>query len=130
MHVKSGLKPPVPARIRKYDAWIERRGFWAAASLRAVFLMHPLLHAAFGLSRIRFVSYILGSALGYLPSLAVVVWASAGVLDTLKGQPFEIFALALVVVVSAIALLRIRAARRRDGAIETVELSEPRDVDR
>ncbi|MBL8740351.1 MAG: TVP38/TMEM64 family protein, partial [Myxococcales bacterium] len=66
----------LPPRIRKYDPWIQKRGWIAAAVLRAIFLMHPLLHAAFGLSRIRFFPYIAGSTLGYVPSLAVVVWVS------------------------------------------------------
>lgn len=104
----------LPARIRKYDVWIQRRGWLAAAVLRAIFLMHPLLHAAFGLSRIRFFPYIAGSTLGYIPSLAVVVWASGSTIDLLRDQPPQTFVMVLVGIALVFVAYRVvRAARKR-----------------
>lgn len=109
----------LPARIRKYDPWIEKRGWIAAAVLRAIFLMHPLLHAAFGLSRIRFFPYIAGSTLGYIPSLAVVVWVSGSAIDVLASLETR----TILVVLGGLALLflayrgvRARRAVRREHA--------------
>lgn len=96
----------LPPRLRKYDAWIEKRGWIAAAGLRAIFLMHPLLHASFGVSRIGIVPYVLGCTLGYLPSLAVVTWASGGVVDYLKSQPKERF------IAIAVGLVSLEITRR------------------
>lgn len=109
----------LPARIRKYDPWIERRGWLAAAVLRAIFLMHPLLHAAFGLSRIRFLPYILGSTLGYIPSLAVVVWVSGSAIDALAGLETRTVLLVLggiVLVLLAYRGVRARRTVRREHA--------------
>ncbi len=94
----------LPPRIRRFDALIERRGWLAAAGLRAVFLMHPLLHFLFGISRVRFTPYILGSTLGYLPSLAVVVWASDTAIELLQSQPKERILYVLGAVVLAVLL--------------------------
>lgn len=96
----------LPPRLKKYDAWIEKRGWIAAAGLRAIFLMHPLLHASFGVSRIGMLPYVLGCTLGYLPSLAVVTWASGGALDYLKSQPKERF------IAIAVGLLALELTRR------------------
>lgn len=93
----------LPARLHKYDAWIERRGFLAVAGLRAIFLMHPLLHALFGVSRLRFGPYMLGCAIGYIPALAVVTWVSGSFTDWLGRQPKERF----VMIAVAGALLMI-----------------------
>lgn len=113
----------MPPRLRRYDTWIEKRGWLAAAGLRAVFLMHPLLHALFGISRIRFIPYILGCALGYIPSLAVVVWVSGSALDYLREQPRERYFL-IGGVLLALVLLR-RAGKwlwkRRKRAQVSVE---------
>lgn len=97
----------LPKKLRKYDAWIETRGLLTTAGLRAVFLMHPLLHALFGISRIRFSVYMLGCALGYIPSLAVVTWASGSVVDILKEQPKERFFLIVGVIVGLFVAKRV-----------------------
>lgn len=104
----------LPARIRKYDPWIEKRGWIAAAVLRAIFLMHPLLHAAFGLSRIRFFPYIAGSTLGYIPSLVVVVWASGSAIDRLAQLDTRTVVLVLVIIaVVTLGYRGVRAIPRR-----------------
>ncbi len=114
----------LPARVRKYDAWIEKRGWLAAAVLRAIFLMHPLLHAAFGLSRIRFLPYIAGSTLGYIPSLAVVVWVSGSAIDVLSSLETR----TVLLVLGAIALLFVayRSVRARRAALR--ERAERREL--
>lgn len=86
---KDWVSARLPPRLRQYDHWIERRGLFATAVLRAVFLMHPVLHGVFGVSRIRFSTYMLGCLLGYIPALAVVTWASGSLVDALKGVPKE-----------------------------------------
>ena len=44
----------IPARFRKYDEALEQRAFATVFFLRFVFWMPPLLHAFFGVSKVRF----------------------------------------------------------------------------
>ncbi|NUP04498.1 MAG: TVP38/TMEM64 family protein [Polyangiaceae bacterium] len=111
----------LPERIRRYDVWIEKRGWLATAGLRAIFLMHPLLHALFGISRMKFAPYMLGCAIGYIPALAVVTWASGSVVDAVKDQPKERFILVGVIIVTLFILRRTLTWwwRKRKRANET-----------
>jgi uncharacterized membrane protein YdjX (TVP38/TMEM64 family) len=114
----------LPARVRKYDPWIEKRGWIAAAVLRAILLMHPLLHAAFGLSRIRFLPYIAGSTLGYIPSLAVVVWVSGSAIDVLSSLETRTVLLVLGAIV--LLFLAYRGVRARRAARRARDLHRAR----
>lgn len=116
---KDWVSKRIPPRLHQYDRWIERRGLLATAGLRAVFLMHPVLHGLFGVSRIRFSTYMLGCGLGYLPSLAVVTWASGSLLDAVKGVPKGYVAAvvgALVALFVARKLVIWRLRRRKKSA--------------
>lgn len=107
----------LPPRLRVWDDRIARNGLWTAAVLRIVFFMNPLIHGLFGVSRVRYLTYVGGSALGYAPGLVVVVWASGSAMDYLREQePARLLPwVGLVVVV--FALFRgVRWWRRRSGA--------------
>jgi uncharacterized membrane protein YdjX (TVP38/TMEM64 family) len=62
----------IPQRFRKYEDAIERRGFATVFALRFVFWMPPLLHAFFGVSKVRFWTHFWGSLAGYVVPLLVV----------------------------------------------------------
>jgi uncharacterized membrane protein YdjX (TVP38/TMEM64 family) len=105
----------LPARLHKYDRAIAVRAVRAAFVLRMIFWMNPLIHGLFGVSRVRFRHYVLGTFLGYVPSLAVAVWATGGALELLRSQPTWL----LGVVVTAIVLVllaRLLWWRRRPRA--------------
>ena len=55
------LSTKIPARFRKYDDALERRAFATVFFLRLVFWMPPLLHAFFGVSKVRFATHFWGS---------------------------------------------------------------------
>ena len=76
----------MPERFRRFDERIEERGFLAVLALRLVFLMNPFLHGLFGISKIRFRSYLAASALGYLPGIAIWVWASGAAIEFLRER--------------------------------------------
>ncbi len=103
----------LPARLRKYDERIASRGLSTAFTLRIVFWMNPLVHALFGISRVSFSRYALGTLLGYVPSLAIAVWASGSVLDLFKSQPPWRVAIVLVSVVVLALLGRVWIRRRK-----------------
>ena len=61
----------IPARFRKYDDALAQRALTTVFVLRLVFWMPPLLHAFFGVSKVRFWTHFWGSLAGYvLPLLS------------------------------------------------------------
>ncbi len=65
----------IPPRFAKYEEALARRAFATVVGLRFVFWMPPMLHAFFGVSRVRFWTHFWGSLVGYvLPLLLVSVF--------------------------------------------------------
>jgi len=78
----------IPARFRAYDAALAERGFITVATLRFIFWMPPLLHAFFGISKVRFWTHFWGSLAGYFPPLLAMAYFGAALFDALrKGSP-------------------------------------------
>lgn len=66
------LAARIPARFRRYDDALAARAFSTVVLLRLIFWMPPLLHAFFGVSKVRFWTHFWGSLVGYaLPLLLV-----------------------------------------------------------
>lgn len=64
----------IPARFKRYDDALERRAFATVATLRLLFWMQPLLHAFFGISKVRFWTHFWGSLAGYAVPLIVLTF--------------------------------------------------------
>lgn len=62
----------IPARFAKYEEALTRRAFATVVGLRFVFWMPPMLHAFFGVSRVRFWTHFWGSLVGYVVPLLLV----------------------------------------------------------
>src|SRR5690348_7262220 len=56
----------IPERFKKYDDALAARAFVTVFTLRIIFWMPPLLHAFFGVSKVRFWTHFWGSFVGYL----------------------------------------------------------------
>jgi len=67
------VQPRIPARLRRYDGHLERSGFRTVLTLRLIFFTTSVLQWMLGISRVRFASYLLGTALGNLPLLVIEV---------------------------------------------------------
>ena len=104
------IAPRIPRRFKKYDEALERRAFATVFTLRFVFWMPPLLHAFFGVSRVRFWTHFWASFLGYLLPLFLVSFFGQRVVDWMKNaSPTTWVAVAAgVIVVAAIVWLRQR----------------------
>lgn len=63
-------------RIRAIDERLARRGFTTILVLRLVLFMAPPLNWAIGVTRVRLRDYVLGSALGVVPCIAVTSYAA------------------------------------------------------
>jgi uncharacterized membrane protein YdjX (TVP38/TMEM64 family) len=74
----------IPPRFRKFDDRLAARGFTTVFLLRLVFWMPPLLHAFFGVSRVRFWTHFWGSLAGYLLPLFLMSYFGQRMLDFLS----------------------------------------------
>ena len=79
------IAPRVPARFRKYEDGLAERAFATVFMLRLIFWMPPLLHAFFGVSKVRFWTHFWASFAGYLIPLFVVSYFGPRVFDAMKS---------------------------------------------
>ncbi len=77
----------VPKRFQKYEEALEKRGFLTVAVLRFIFWMPPMLHAFFGISRVRFWTHFWGSFVGYLPTLFLVSYFGEEIYEMTASIP-------------------------------------------
>ena len=66
------MQKRMPKRLLKYNEALERRAFATVVTLRFVLWMPPMLHAFFGVSKVRFWTHFWGSFVGYLVPLFVM----------------------------------------------------------
>ena len=109
----------IPPTFRKYDEALAMRAFATVFFLRLVFWMPPLLHAFFGVSKVRFWTHFWGSLAGYVLPLFLMSFFGQRVFDALKGAPAATWVElgAAAAVAAAIAWgVRRRGQRRRTAA--------------
>ncbi|MBK9001610.1 MAG: TVP38/TMEM64 family protein [Myxococcales bacterium] len=101
----------IPERFRRYDEALARRAFSTVFLLRLVFWMPPLLHAFFGVSRVRFSTHFWGSLLGYVLPLLGVSYFGEALFDTLMKMSAQTWA--LIGLAIALVALGVWVSRRR-----------------
>lgn len=77
----------IPARFQKYNEALARRAFTTVFVLRLIFWMPPLLHAFFGVSKVRFATHFWGSLAGYVLPLFLVSFFGESLFDAMKSAP-------------------------------------------
>lgn len=114
----------IPTRFHKYDDKLATRAFTTVFFLRLVLWMPPLLHAFFGLSKVRFWTHFWASLLGYAAPLFLVSFFGQKLFDMLKGAPTRVWlGLASGMLALALAgwlarhLTARRAARSSNSAV-------------
>lgn len=86
------ISPKIPQRLRKYDDALSRRAFATVFMLRLVLWMPPLLHAFFGVSKVRGWTHFWGSLAGYVLPLFLVSFFGQRLFDALKSAPLATWA--------------------------------------
>ncbi len=108
------LLPRIPVRFAKYNDALEKHALGTVALLRLIFWMPPLLHAFFGLSKVRFWTHFWGSLLGYILPLLVTSYFGPPLLEWIKGLSVQSWAIAggtlFALLVVALLLRRRQAA--------------------
>lgn len=110
------VAPRIPARFRKYEEALARRGFATVFVLRFVFWMPQVLHAFFGVSRVSGWTHFWGSLAGYAVPLLVMSYFGQRVFDLLRTATpttWLFVGLGAAVAVSAFALGRWHALARQ-----------------
>jgi uncharacterized membrane protein YdjX (TVP38/TMEM64 family) len=107
----------IPAQFKKYDEALARRAFVTVIVMRLVFWMPPLLHAFFGVSKVRFWTHVWGSLIGYIIPLFLMSFFGQKLWDILKGLPTSVWIeIALGVVAIVLGIFAWRRSRQSVGS--------------
>jgi len=108
----------LPERFRRYDERLEARGLVTVIAVRLVFFLAPPAHWMLGLSRVRFLPFLLGTALGFAPGIALLVLFGRGLVELVQARP------AWTLAALAVTLLVVLGWRRRGRARGTFERAD------
>jgi len=118
------VKDRLPARLHRYDQRLAERGLRTVIIVRLTLFLAPPAHWLLGLSKVRFGAFVLGTALGFLPGIALLTFLVATVGQSLgeylaNRPPGYWIGAAVVGVVGFIAIRRLRKRRRRQSPATT-----------
>src|SRR5258706_5567984 len=97
----------IPARFRRYDDALARRGFETVFVLRLIFWMPQPLHFFFGISKVRFSTHFWASVAGYALPLFLVSYFGQALFDLLKAVPLSVWIAAGVALVAGAVTVRL-----------------------
>ena len=104
----------MPKRFRAYDEQLARHALRTVILIRMTLFLAPPAHWFLGLSQIRFAPFLLGTALGFLPGIALVTYLTVTVGESIEGWLAQHMGWVLVTsVVLAVAVVWIRRLRAR-----------------
>ena len=75
----------LPDEIKRYDAKLEKSGFLTVLLLRSVFFTSPPLQLGLGVSRVKFLTFLCGTALGNLPTILLSTFALSSFIQWLQS---------------------------------------------
>lgn len=103
----------IPEQFKKYDDALARRALVTVIFMRFIFWMPPLLHAFFGVSKVRFWTHVWGSLIGYLVPLFLMSFFGQKLWDVMKGIPTSIWIeIALGIVAIALGVFAWRRSKK------------------
>lgn len=103
----------LPGRIRRYDDNIAANALRSVILIRLIFLLAPYTHWILGLSKVRYGSFVLGTAIGSIPNIGIVTWFGEAALRWLEAQSPVAWVVAGAVLVAALVARRIVARRTK-----------------
>ncbi|MCP4003861.1 MAG: TVP38/TMEM64 family protein [bacterium] len=113
----------LPKGLHRYDRRLATKGLQTVILIRLTLFLAPPAHWLLGLSQVRFSSFVIGSALGFIPGIALltylVVFVGETLGDWIADRPPGFFLGIVILVIVAMRLGRY-VERRRARAKETL----------
>ena len=108
----------LPERVRRIDAFLDRRGFWAVLYIRLLpGVPYTLVNYGAGLTRLRFRDMAAGSAIGAAPRTFAYVSLGGSIEDL--GSPQAVTAIVLLLALGLLGLVlgrrQLAAERAQEG---------------
>jgi uncharacterized membrane protein YdjX (TVP38/TMEM64 family) len=104
----------IPERFTRYNDSLAERAFVTVAVMRFVIWMHPLLHAFFGVSKVKGWTHFWGSLVGYAIPLFLTSFFGPKLFDFMKNAPLSAWlAFGGSIVVIGLCLLLWRRMKSR-----------------
>ena len=85
------LSTRLPARVQRFEKRLVERGLETVVIVRVLFFLAPYAHWALGLSPVSFRTFLLGSAIGFLPAMLIISLTGAAAFEWLAEQPRELW---------------------------------------
>lgn len=98
------LDARIPDSVRRCEHRLEVHGFSTVLVLRILLFLFPPVNWLLGLSHIPVGTFVVGTLVGMIPGVLVLVFTGSGLVPFLAGQPPPIIGGALVVAASGILL--------------------------
>jgi len=106
----------LPERLRRFDDRLASQGLRTVIGVRLTLFLAPPAHWLLGLSKVRFAPFVLGTAIGFVPGIALasylVVFVGESIGDWIANRPPGTFALLALVIVVIVRIRRRRAKQR------------------
>ncbi len=121
----------LPAAARRYDDRLARNAFTGVVVVRLVAGLWQPAHFLLGLSKVGFAPFVLGTAIGFAPQIAVLSYTGSEAVEWLSSRPSGpsrwLLPLAAAAAVAFLLVRRRRAAAQIAGAGElpATRRSEP-----
>lgn len=108
----------MPERLRRHDEQLATRGLRTVILIRLTLFLAPPAHWLLGMSQVRFPTFVLGTAIGFMPTIALIsyvtVFLGQSIGDWLENRPPGTFAVAIIAIVVVVRVRRRIAARRAE----------------
>ncbi len=80
---RAWVEANLPERFRRYDARLAEHALATVILVRLLFFLAPPAHWVLGLSSVRVRIFLLGSAIGYVPGIALLTFVGEGLFEWL-----------------------------------------------
>ena len=98
------VEPRIPPWMAKYNDRLAQGGLYEVLALRVVTGQLPPADWMLGVSRVRWGPFVVGTAIGIIPGIVLIVWVGGSLFTTLADRPLLLAA----IVIGLVMLVRRR----------------------
>ncbi len=116
----------LPARFHRFDDRLGERSLQTVILIYLVFFLAPPVPWLLGLSKVRFLPFVMGATLGIIPGIVALTFLGGTLVDWVAAQPFRLW---LVFAAVGAVLLLVVYRRRRKRTSSDEQKASPRSSD-